>query len=139
MRLVVDTSILIAGLLKASTTRRLLLDPALDLIIPEHALEEIGRHAPMIRQRTGLTREAFDLLLALLTAHLEIIPDTRLHPWLPQARRVFEGRDPGDTPFLAAAYAVSCDGIWSDDADFTVVTDVPVWTTARLLKHLHLA
>ena len=138
MRLVVDTSILIAGLLKASTTRRLLLDPALDLIIPELALEEIGRHAAMIRQRTGLTREAFDLLMALLTSHLEIIPDTRIHPWLSKARHTFEGRDPGDVPFLAAAYAMPCDGIWSDDADFDVVTDVTIWTTARLLKHLRL-
>ncbi len=44
MRLVVDTSILIAGLLKASKVQRLLLDPAMKFYLPEHALEEVSRH-----------------------------------------------------------------------------------------------
>ncbi len=136
MHLVVDTTVLIAGLLKVSTVRRLLLDPSLQFYLPEHALEEVMRHAPMIRQRAKLSQEELDLLIALLTSQMSIIPESRVRPWLPKADRVIGHRDPGDVPLLATAYAIPCDGIWSDDADFEEAQDVPVWNTARLLKHL---
>ena len=136
MRLVVDTSVLIAGLLKASKVQRLLLDPAMEFYLPEHALDEVLRHTPMMRQRSKLSPEEFDLLMALLTAQMEIVSESRLHPWISKAQRAIGHRDPGDVPFVAAAYAVRCDGIWSDDADFDEVSDVPIWTTTRLLKHL---
>lgn len=138
MRLVVDTSVLIAGLLKASKVQRLLLDPAMEFCLPEHALEEVLHHAPMIRQRAKLAPDTFDLLMALLTSQMEIVSESRLRPWISKAQRAIGHRDPGDVPFVATAYAIRCDGIWSDDADFQEVTDVPVWTTPRLLKHLGL-
>ena len=138
MRLVVDTSILIAGLLKASTVRRLLLDPTFEFYVPEHALEEVLRHASMMRQRAKLSQEAFDLLMALLTSQMNIVTESKIQPWISKADRVIGHRDPGDVPFVAAAYAVQCDGIWSDDADFQDVQDIPIWTTASLLKHLGL-
>jgi predicted nucleic acid-binding protein len=138
VRLVVDTSILIAGLLKPSKVQRILLDPILELYLPEHALAEVLRHAPMMRQRAKLSSEAFDLLMALLTSQLEIVPEAKLRPWLSRAQDAIGHRDPGDVPFVAAAYAIPCDGIWSDDADFQEVHDIPVWTTIRLLKHLGL-
>jgi len=125
VRLVVDTSILIAGLLKASKVQRLLLDPAMEFYLPEHALEEVLRHAPMMRQRSKLSLEAFDLLVALLTSQMEIVSESKLRPWLSKAQRVIGHRDPGDVPFVAAAYAIRCDGIWSDDADFQEVQDIP--------------
>jgi predicted nucleic acid-binding protein len=90
----------------------------------------------MIRQRTRLSSEAFDLLLVLLTAQVEVVQETTLHPWLSKARHVLGMRDPDDVPFLAAAYAVPCDGLWSDDVDFQTVPDIPIWTTASLLKRL---
>lgn len=123
MRLVVDTSIVIAGLLKASGVRRLLLNP----------------HAPMMRRRAHLSPEAFGLLLGLVTSQVEVILDTQVRPWLAKAHQVLGERDPGDVPFLATAYAVPCDGLWSDDADFQIVPDVPIWTTASLLTSLGLA
>ena len=136
MRFVVDTSILIAGLLKASKVQRLLLDPAMEFYVPEHALEEVARHVPMMRQRSKLPQEELDLLVVLLTSQMNIVPESKLRPWIFKARRAIGHRDPGDVPFVAAAYAIRCDGIWSDDADFQDVRDVPIWTTDRLLKHL---
>lgn len=138
MRLVVDTSILIAGLLKASKAQRLLLDPALEFYLPEHALEEVLRHTPMMRLRSKLSQEEFDLLMVLLTSQMEIVPESKLRPWVSKAQRAIGHRDPGDVPFVAAAYAIRCDGIWSDDADFQEVPDIPIWTTTGLLKHLGL-
>lgn len=138
MRLVVDTSILIAGLLKASKVQRLLLDPAMEFYVPEHALEEIMRHVPMVLRRSKLSPEELDLLMALVTSQMNIVPESRLHVWLLKAKRIIGYRDPGDVPFVAAAYSIQCDGIWSDDADFREVKDIPIWTTAHLLKHLGL-
>lgn len=138
MHLVVDTSVLISALLKSSKARRFLLDPALRFSIPEHALEEVLRHAPMIRHRAGLSPEAFELLTALLTSQMSIVPEPTLQPWLAKAREAIAHRDPGDVPIVAAAYAIQCDGIWSDDRDFQAIRGIPVWTTSRLLKHLGL-
>ncbi len=135
MRLVVDTSILISGLLKSSAVRRLLLDPTLQFYMPEHAMEEVLHHMPMIRQRAKMHQEDVDLLLTLLTSQIDIVPESKINSWLSRAHRVIGHRDPGDVPFVAAAYAIQGDGIWSDDADFEEVQDIPVWTTARLVKH----
>jgi predicted nucleic acid-binding protein len=104
--------------------------------MPEYALEEVSRHAPMICKRANLSPEMFELLMALLIAQVELIPETALRPWLSKARRLLTDRNRGDIPFLAAVYAVPCDGLWSEDADFKVVQDVPIWTTTALLKHL---
>ncbi len=42
MRLVLDTNILIAALIKDSLTREILLFPGFEFLLPEYALEEIA-------------------------------------------------------------------------------------------------
>lgn len=44
MRLVLDTNILIAALIKDSVTRRILLLPDLEFSLPAFALDELARH-----------------------------------------------------------------------------------------------
>jgi hypothetical protein len=44
MRLVLDTNILIAALIKDSITRRILLLPGLEFLLPAFALDEIATH-----------------------------------------------------------------------------------------------
>lgn len=51
MRLVADTNVLFAGLLRDGTTRALLVDPPVDLLAPEHALGEIRGHVASISDR----------------------------------------------------------------------------------------
>lgn len=44
MRLVLDTNILIAALIKDSLSREILFLPGFDFLLPEYALEEVNRH-----------------------------------------------------------------------------------------------
>ena len=48
MRLVLDTNILIAALIKDSITRRILLLPDLEFLLPAFALDELARHRAKI-------------------------------------------------------------------------------------------
>jgi len=43
MRLVLDTNILIAALIKDSLTRNILFLPDFEFLVPEYALEEVNR------------------------------------------------------------------------------------------------
>ena len=68
MRLVLDTNILIAALIKDSITRRILLLPGLEFLLPAFALDELARpaflaclalHAP----RSVVPADFFSILL----------------------------------------------------------------------------
>jgi len=59
VKLVVDTSILFAALLKRSTVRELLLNPLFEFYVPEFCIEEIEKHAEEIADRSRLSVENF--------------------------------------------------------------------------------
>ena len=44
MRLVLDTNILIAALIKDSLTRQIIFLPDFEFLLPEYALEELNHH-----------------------------------------------------------------------------------------------
>jgi len=50
VKLVVDTSVLFAALLKKSTIRKLLLNPFFEFYVPEFCIEEIERHVEEIKE-----------------------------------------------------------------------------------------
>ena len=62
MKLVVDTSILFAALLKKSAVRELLLNPFFEFYVPEFCIEEVEKHVDEIVDRSGLTVENVYLL-----------------------------------------------------------------------------
>jgi predicted nucleic acid-binding protein len=136
VKLVLDTNVLISALLKSSATRAILLHPSFEFFLPEFGLEEIRRHKPELRKRSRLTEDALDLLLSLLLERVTIVPAAVIAPHLKQAERLIGRRDPGDIPFVAAALAISNDGLWSHDHDFNHITEITVWTTPQLIDHL---
>ena len=66
MRLVLDTNILIAALIKDSLTREILLFPGFEFLLPEYALEEIAKHRTKIARRARLKQDEIKLLLSVL-------------------------------------------------------------------------
>lgn len=83
MRLVVDTNILFAGILRGSTTRDLLIDAPLELLAPERSLAEIRRNAGAIASRSKLTENGVELLLALLVEDIEIVSREAFEDYIP--------------------------------------------------------
>jgi predicted nucleic acid-binding protein len=74
MRLVLDTNILIAALIKDSITRRILLLPDLEFLLPAFALDELAKHRGKIVRFARLKGDELDLLLTLLLMSVTSFP-----------------------------------------------------------------
>jgi predicted nucleic acid-binding protein len=136
MRLVLDTNVLIASLIKDSVTRAILLLPDFEYLLPEFALEEITRHRPKIARLSGLASEELDLLLNILLESVSVVPSERIVPHLAAAEKLIGASDPDDVPFVALALAEDNDGIWSNDRAFEGLPGVKVWKTTELKAYL---
>lgn len=140
MRLVVDTSVLVGELLRASGRDRLG-DHRLELFLPERmwseAKVEIPRRIGLFARRRGLDPALRDQLnascLAAVEANITII-DEAIYGAIEDEARARSRRDPNDWPAVAAALALAC-GVWTNDNDF-LGTGVPTWTTESLTAWL---
>jgi len=116
MKLIIDTNRIIASLIKDSLSRQIINYPLLEFITPDHTLQELNKHETVIRKKAHLTHEEFELLLALLSEKIMIIPKEEYHDFLDTAQTLIDDID--DAPFVALALAIKVDGIWTDDTDF---------------------
>ena len=53
MKIVIDTNVLMAGLLKDSIVRAMLLSKNIKFFIPEHALDEIRKYEDELLKKSG--------------------------------------------------------------------------------------
>jgi len=134
VKLVVDTSILFAALLKKSTVRELLLNPLFEFYVPEFGIEEIEKHVEEIVDRSGLNVENVYLLLGVLLSSVQAVPAERILKKYREAEKIMGRIDRDDVPFVALALSFPNDGIWSEDKHFLKQKKVKVWRTRDLLK-----
>ncbi len=136
MRLVLDTNILVASLIKDSSTRSLLLHPLFEFFLPEYSLEEIRKHIPTIVEKSGLSRAEINVLLNLLVENISIVTAEKIQPFLKEAHRIIGHIDENDVPFIALALALAIpnDGVWTNDKHFQQQKVVKVWQTEEILK-----
>ena len=66
MKLVVDSNIIIAALIKDGTTRSILLDDFFEFVTPDHTIDDIEKYKKEIEKKAKLTDDKFELLLALI-------------------------------------------------------------------------
>jgi predicted nucleic acid-binding protein len=136
VELVVDANILVAGFLRAATTRELLLDERLTLWTPEYALVETQRIllTARIQRKSGkLSPEQVKLALASLTTRTQVLSEKAYRTHLSEAKTL--AVDPTDTPYLAVALHLHLP-IWSNDAALKEQHAVIVYTTQALLDVL---
>lgn len=133
MRLVVDSNVVFAGLLRDGASRSLLIDPPMDLMSPEWMLAEIRRYRDEIASRAGLPGEELDLLLALLTEGIEVVPREAYETRMKEAQARIGARDSGDVPFVALALARPCDGIWTHNTSDFEGAGLDLWTTQQVV------
>jgi predicted nucleic acid-binding protein len=140
MRLVVDTSVLVGELLRASGRVRLG-DEHLELFLPEQMWGETRvelprRIAAFIRRRglePSLGDELAEACLTAVEANVSIL-DEAIYAALEAEARARSLRDPRDWPVVASALALGA-GIWTNDNDF-LGTGVATWTTDTLQRWL---
>lgn len=140
MRLVVDTSVLVGELLRASGRSRLG-DDRLELFLPERmwgeTRVELPRRIAAFVRRRGLDRgigdELAEACFAAVAANVVIV-DEGIYAALEDEARARSLRDPADWPVVASALALTA-GIWTNDNDF-LGTGVATWTTDTLQRWL---
>ncbi|NEO54113.1 MAG: nucleotide-binding protein, PIN domain-containing protein [Okeania sp. SIO3B5] len=141
MRLVVDTNILVAELLK-KRGRALINLPNLELFLAEkmknEAQYELQKRVSMIVNKGNLTPEEgqFQLEVALGTIDRKIvtIPLPYYQSFEAEARKRIP-RDPNDWETVALALALPA-AIWTEDYDF-FGCGCPTWTTQTLLLQIN--
>jgi len=136
MRLVVDTSVLVGELLRASGRARLG-DERLELFLPEQMWAEtqveLPRRVGAFARRRHLDADVAQGLVDLCVEAVEtnaVILDEAIYAAVEDEALARCQRDPTDWPVVASALAVSA-GIWTNDNDY-LGTGVPTWTTQTL-------
>ena len=136
MKIVLDTNVLIAGLLKDSIIRNILSSENIQFLIPEHALSEIKKHKIGLISKSGMAMEEIDEVVDLLLENIEIIPELRIKNKLKEAENIMKSIDIKDSTFIATALAIDSDGIWSFDEHFKKQNVVRIYSTKELAKYI---
>ena len=118
MRIVIDTNVIIAALLKDSTVRKLLLERENEFFMPEYALTEIRKYKHEIIARAAVSESSMELVLAAMLRNVQLIPDHHLRRHMLHAEDIMKSIDTHDSPFIAACLAVHADGILTFDNHF---------------------
>ncbi len=126
MRIVVDSNRIIAGLIRDSATRRILLYPELDFYAPDHLLMEVDKYKHMIMKKGKISESTFEILFGMIQERLDVIPQEEIRGNLKRAREIIAHIDPDDVPFIALALYLKSDGIWTEDRDFFEQNEIPI-------------
>ena len=135
MKLVVDTNILIAALIKNSVTREILLHPNIDCFVSEFIFREIALFKKEILRKSGLSGENFKTLFEHIKEKLNFIPDEEIRH-KKKAMKIIESIDIKDSVFIAIALSIENDGIWSEDKHFEKQHIIKLWKTRDIINYL---
>ncbi len=135
MKLVLDTNILIAALIKDSITREILLHPEIECFVSEFLLDEVDSFKDEILRKSGLSKDNFEELLENIKEKLIFIPDEEIYH-KEEAQRIMASIDNKDSVFIALALTTKNDGIWSEDKHFEKQKCIKVWKTKDLIEYL---
>lgn len=132
MNVVIDTNVLIAGLLKDSVTRRLLVNKNINFYIPEFAIKEIEKYKQYLIDKSELSEEEFEELFELIIEDINIIPSEEIKPYMDQAKEIMKDIDTKDSPFIACALYLKI-GVFSYDEHFKKQNIVKIYEIQELL------
>lgn len=137
MNFVLNTNILIAAILRGSTTRKLLFQATWAghrLYIPEGFIEEIFRHQEYLIKKSRLSTESFSTILSALLKLVTIVPNQSFSKHLKYISTI--SPDQKDNPFLALVFHLKIP-LWSNDLDLKEKQNiVTVFNTAEVRKLL---
>ena len=137
MKLVIDVNCIISGLIKDSSTRRIIMDNEDGFFTPEHTLSKLTKYKEEICKKAGLNEAEYDTVLSMLFESIDIVPAEDYAFCMEKATQLLGQIDIEDVPFIALALAKHL-GIWSNDLHFKRQTAVKVISTNELIEELKL-
>ncbi len=134
---VIDTNILIAGILKDHIVRHILLSKNIKFVIPEDAIQEVERNKADIIEKSGLSKEEFESLFKVILKNITILPHTLVKSKIKDAIDIVRDIHINDAPFIAAALVVENEGLWSFDEHLKKQKKVKILTTREVNKFIY--
>ncbi len=136
-RVVVDASVLLAGLFKIGTVRDLLLTTeSCFFSAPDYLQSEVHRHLFDVSLRSQLSAETVRVVLEDLLSQIELAPFGLYAHRIEEARRVMgKAHAPEDVDYVALALSLDAP-IWTLDNDFRRMSRVATLTTRELERAL---
>jgi len=132
--LVVDANIVIAALLRDSTTRKLITVGGLDLHAPAYLFDEVHAHSDELCERTGLSAPGLTEALRILRTYVEEHPRGDYEGLLDRALQILRNTDPRDAPHVALALAIGADGLWTEDRALGDLLGIRTYRTHELVR-----
>jgi predicted nucleic acid-binding protein len=132
-QVVVDASVVVAGLLKDGTARDALLSSEdVAFVAPGYLSEEVDRHLNRLADRSGLPVATIEAVLQDLLSVIELVPEAVYAPWIPQARAMARtAHAQGDEEYIALSLALAAP-IWAYDRDFSRIPGIKSVSTREL-------
>lgn len=122
-----------SALIRDSTTRKIILNSQFDLYFPEPSLHKIRKYKDYILEKSGLSEEEYNKIMATLFKYIKLIPTEEIEKNWEEAKKIMKHIDPEDVVFIAAALSISDSIIWSDDRHFEKQDKVKVLKTEDLV------
>ena len=136
MRLVIDLNRIMAGLLKESTSRKIIFDNHFLFFAPDYIETELFQHREYLIQKAKMTESDFDTLLHILLEQITLVPFEEFEQDYSRAIGIMESIDENDAPFLAVGLALKLDGIWTKDRHFLRQDLLKVFHTGDLVQNI---
>jgi predicted nucleic acid-binding protein len=136
MRIVIDSNRVMAGLIRDSVSRIIILNEDFDFVAPDFLEVELGKHHDYLVKKSRMTEREFDLVLVTLLERLELIPEEDFIGSMELAEEMMKDVDIKDAPFLAVGMACKVKGIWSEDKDFDKQNLLVRYSTGDLIDLL---
>ncbi|WAC05321.1 MAG: PIN domain-containing protein [Methanoregula sp.] len=136
MKLVIDTNRIMAGLLKDSVSRKIILHDHFSFYAPDYIGTELLKHRAYLMKKAKMSGPDFTVLMDILLSRVILVPFKDFEPEYPRAMHIMEPIDGKDAPFLAVGLALGLDAIWTEDRHFFQQDLLKVYTTSDLIEYI---
>jgi|SRR3989338_2296532 len=133
MKLVIDSNVFFAALLKDSNVRVVLFYGNYEFFIPAYVLQEFKEHEDELLGKTTYSREELTLIASSILQIISLIDDASIQSVMEQAKDIMDVIDRDDTPIIAAALAIQADGIVTFDPHFKQQNKIRVFDVDELM------
>ncbi len=136
MRLVIDSNVFVAGVLKDSLSREIILNERFKFYSPDYLVVEVKKHEDYLIEKGKLSHGQFDMILDTLWDNICLVPYEEFRDVFEEAIRIMKDIDVKDAPFLAVGIALGLDGIWTEDKHFLEQDQLEVYSTEDMMSVL---
>lgn len=132
MILVIDANPFIAGFLRDSTSRKIILSEKVTLYSPDWLVKEFERNESELMEKFPASDDFLETKM-ILFKFIKIVPEQEYSMYMEEASKLTKHIK--DVPYFALALSLNCP-IWSDEKSFKQQPKVVVYSTSDMVAKL---